>query len=328
MAKLKENPYYMSDEISNSALALINPEQGGSPMLFNAVSKGEMEKKEHLSLERGKLVHLFALQPDDFVVADITRPSPGIAAVIEKLAELSPIEGFCEKTLLDAARKSGFQPRWGDDAVLKSVNTPETKAYFEHLITPDEYVILTSQEKFVIESAIKSIKNHPYANYLIFGNEWDGIEGYNELPIKSYSATHDILIKGLLDRVAIIHDKKQIIIPDLKTTSKSVSNFKDSYEFWRYYRQHAFYGKLVRDFWKDLIDKGYEVYYKSVVVNITPTGLFETRVFDISVPWIIKGIEEYHSLLGRIAFHRKVGWEFAMEDWIEYEQTGKLQFTI
>lgn len=329
--KIKENPYYSSDKISNSKLSLINPEQGGSPALYRAVNAGEMEKKEHLSLERGKLVHLFLLQPDEFVVADVEKPSPAIQAVIDDLyLNSASLRKFNEQELLNAASRTGFQSRWGDEAKLKQLDTKQNKEYFNYLINQKEFVFLSSVEKQVTESALASIVKHPYANELILGNEWDGYEAYNEIPIEADCILTGLKIKGLLDRLMIDHRNRKIIIPDLKTTSKPVDMFADSYTRYRYYRQHAFYGHLVSSSkqFGDLVKKGYHIDYKSVTVNINQGGLFETRVFDIHPDFIEKGKYEYLDLLERIIFADQFGWEYPMEHWMHHTNTGKLEFTI
>jgi hypothetical protein len=329
--KITENPYYSSDRISNSKLSLINPEQGGSPALYRAVNAGEMEKKEHLSLERGKLVHLFLLEPAGFIVADVEKPSPAIQAVIDDMYRNGDSsKGFTESELLLAASRTGFQSRWGDEARLKQLDTKQNKEYFNFLIDSKEYLFLSSNDKKIVESALSSVSKHPYANLLINGNEWDGYECYNELAVESQCTVTGFGLKGLLDRVMIDHMNKKIIIPDLKTTSKAVDSFTLSYVNYRYYRQHAFYGYLIEtsDMFGELVKKGYRTEYKSVVVNINPNGLFETRVFDIHPDFIQMGRSEYTSLLERIGFAEVFGWEYPKEHWEQHTVTGRLEFTL
>lgn len=54
--------------------------------------------------------------------------------------------------------------------------------------------------------------------------------------------------KALLDGLVINHDSKKIIPFDLKTTSKGVFNFYDSYIHYGYYRQAAFYTTAVKEY--------------------------------------------------------------------------------
>lgn len=327
--KLIENPYYSLDSVSNSKLTLINPEQGGSPALYQAVNAGELEKKEHLSLERGKLVHLFALEPDSFKVADVDKPSDSIRKVIDDLYWNGDSKlGFSTKEILLAAERTGYQNRWGDEAKLKQLDTEANKKYYEFLCEQEEYVFLSSTDKHIIDESIQSIKAHPYAKTLIFSDEWDGYESYNELMIESVCPETGIKLKGLLDRLMIDHRNKTIIIPDLKTTSRAVDTFNGSYEMFRYYRQHAFYGYLVKLKHEELFDKGYHIEYKSVVVNVNPGTLFETRVFNIHPDYIERGRLEYIDLLSRIQFANQFGWEYPREHWLEHSNTGKLEYTI
>lgn len=313
--KIKENPYYGKPGVSNSSMKLINPEEGGSPKLYKAVLAGVMEKNQSLSLENGKLVHLFALQPDEFKVADVEKPTEGLVKVMDNLIKLgNPLVGFDKSELVAAARRVGYRSNWGIDAVLKELDTPVMKSYYEYLKLPEEFVIINSREKSIIDNSIQSIKQHQLANYFIFGNEWDGLEVYNEFEITAQDPISGLLVKGLIDKIAIHHDKKIIYVPDLKTTSKPVSNFEHSYRWYRYYRQHAVYIDLIKFHFKDLIDAGYTVIPKSVVVNIS-NGLFEVRVFSIDDSYIQFGRNEYQGLLHRIAFHDFHGWDYSLEEY-------------
>ena len=198
--KIKDNPYYKDTGESNSGISLINPDQGGSPELFIAVNKGEMEKKENLSLERGKLVHLFMLEPDEFKVADVERPSDGVCKVIDHLASVEDSE-FKDGHIIAAADSVGYRTNWGIDSRLKELKTSQTLKYFEYLKMPEEYVIINQVEKSIIESSIQSIKAHPYANYLIFANEWDGVESYNEEYLKYFDYETGLHLK---DRKSVV----------------------------------------------------------------------------------------------------------------------------
>lgn len=311
MAKLIEHPYYNSSEISNSKLAIINPEQGGSPKLWQMVNANMMEKKESLSLERGKLVHLFQLQPDEFKVADVTKPTPGVERVISHLAATR--QQFNAKNLVASARAVGYQNNYTPATLEKQLNTKDNEKYYEYLIESDQYIFISHIEKHVIDNALTSIKNHPFANHLMNSNEWDFDMVENEIDLYAMDKTGRFKLKGLLDRLLIKHHEKRIIIPDLKTTSKAVDQFPEYFRLYHYYRQFAFYNHLVRHNFADLIDKGYVIENYSVVTNISPGGLFETRVFMPNSDWLEFGDQEIKNLLERVAYHEDNGWDYPME---------------
>jgi ATP-dependent exoDNAse (exonuclease V) beta subunit len=61
--------------------------------------------------------------------------------------------------------------------------------------------------------------------------------------ITDLSDTYSFGLKGVLDRLIIDGDKGRII--DFKTTSKTISEFKDTVEYYNYWMQAAIYLELV-----------------------------------------------------------------------------------
>ena len=82
-SKISDAEYFSSsysNYISNSRLKYINPDQGGSPSLYN---KG-IENKSTNSLELGTAIHELFLQPESFKLGDsYNKPTAKLGMVIE-----------------------------------------------------------------------------------------------------------------------------------------------------------------------------------------------------------------------------------------------------
>jgi uncharacterized protein YaaR (DUF327 family) len=60
---------------------------------------------------------------------------------------------------------------------------------------------------------------------------------------------------------------KTVRINDLKTSSKSISDFPESIEYWRYWLQAAVYKKLAKEFLKDVIDDSWVIEFNFIVID-------------------------------------------------------------
>jgi hypothetical protein len=125
--------------------------------------------------------------------------------------------------------------------------------------------------------------------------------------------------KAKLDNIYIDLDNKIIYLNDLKTTAKPISLFKNTLEFYKYYRQIAFYKRaLIKQIKFNNLLVGHVDFsnYKIVcqIIAVETTGNFECQVFNVD-EYLPKGEEEIKSLLTRIKFHKDSNqWKRSMED--------------
>ena len=113
----------------------------------------------------------------------------------------------------------------------------------------------------------------------------------HQIPI--YFNYKGIECKALLDGILIDHHDKTIEPFDLKTTSKSVFDFTDSFLQYGYYRQCAFYEQaLLSDESpiKHLLDEGYKLL--DYIFIVTETNVKSTR------PAVIYKTTELDRLVG------------------------------
>jgi len=72
-------------------------------------------------------------------------------------------------------------------------------------------------------------------------------------------------LKGIVDNYVIDHTNKKVYVTDLKTTGKTLKEFHDSVEYYKYWMQAAVYERLVRANRKDIQD--YEFIFHFVVID-------------------------------------------------------------
>jgi hypothetical protein len=74
-------------------------------------------------------------------------------------------------------------------------------------------------------------------------------------------------LKGVVDNIKINFDEKIIYINDLKTTGKTITDFKETIEFFNYWAQAAIYERLVRYKFSDLITEEWKVVFNFIVID-------------------------------------------------------------
>ena len=92
---------------------------------------------------------------------------------------------------------------------------------------------------------------------------------YNELPI-SISAEVTGLpfgFKGILDNVVVDVKNKLVRINDFKTTGKSLVDFHESIEFWKYWLQAAMYKMLIKHFLKSVLTDEWTIEFRFIVFD-------------------------------------------------------------
>ena len=136
-----ENPVY-----SNSGGSKLNPEEGGSPKKFFTFLGDNEEKKEKLSLSRGKLVHTYIESPDDFIVADVDAPSEMMMSLVEA-GFRGESEGydFYESALLPWEAGEAYKAM-KHDTVINKIKT-EAGAYIEFIRKSEGKHVLPKKEK-------------------------------------------------------------------------------------------------------------------------------------------------------------------------------------
>ena len=105
----------------------------------------------------------------------------------------------------------------------------------------------------------------------------DPIETFSEKYLKSDLINLDFGLHGYVDYYKVDSEKKEVTICDLKTTGKTISNFRETVDFYNYWLQAAIYMKLVYDTLGDDADQ-YDLKFKFVVIDTYN----QVYVFDVS----------------------------------------------
>lgn len=321
---LEKNLYYSVEAISNSSLSNINPLQGGHPKKYKLFISGKSEKKNTLSLDRGKLLHKWVENSDAFDVSEIELPSDmGIIWIKEvirleeenKITTEKELDVVFDKLVLIAKKNTGVYVTTTKEFTILEKFKKDFLEYYTFLKYPSDKIAITKTTKNILFNCYQSLYTHPIANELLF-KQLEDVNIFNELAI--YFKIEGKNCKSLLDRVVIDNYNKKIKIIDLKTTSKAIGNYPGEFAYYRTYRQLAFYGKAIIELLKQLEYKDIEEYEISYhIVAVETMGQFTTQVFDIDIEWINKGIQEYLELIKLVQWHTQTdNWELTQNEYL------------
>ena len=260
-----------------------------SPTLFykDYILK-EREIKTDRHLVEGKLVHCLLFEPDNFdkkfnLVPGKT-PSDNVRKVLKDMSlhtDAETLESCEDFIILDSLKALNlYQSLKTDEQRLAKIRVSDYEPYWKFLsnthmdvVDQDTYSKCTDYVNFLENNeSVKSIINETSSDF-----DLDPITIHVEKYLESDLSEYEFGLHGYIDFLKIDSDKKIATICDLKTTSKSIVDFKDTVDFYNYWLQAAIYSKLVYDFLGDDRDE-YTIEFKFIVID----QYKQVYVFDVT----------------------------------------------
>ena len=162
------------------------------------------------------------------------------------------------------------------------------------------------------------LKEHKVASGLLF-NEEHGMFGntdklfiQNEFQI-NWDHPDGVPCKSLLDRLVIDHENKEVTLIDLKTTSH-LSDFKESFKEFKYYRQLSFYWMAIKWYFVNELQKDISEYdLNTYIVAINTGKITEVKVFKIMPRHLDDGLDEIGNIMAILSWHwENDKWDYPM----------------
>lgn len=316
LGKITDDEYFSekySDYISNSRLKLINPDQGGSPEQYFAGFEGNKIYSE--SLVNGSATHELVLQPEYFeLVETVDRPigKIGFISDIVYKKDIMPTDD----EIIAAATEVDYYKGQLTTARLKDVRETlrkyiEARSEFEDKYTGDkELIYLSSSSRDKVKTCVTHLLEDQEVDALLHPLGWfSPIKSENEqailcdLNVEIEGEKPFILkLKAKLDNYTLDIDNNKIVINDIKTHGRKISEFADAVQNWRYMREMAVYAtliSLVADKYYHMVNPKIEANF--LVVSTIPDYL--TRVYRLRRQEFQEGIDEFKRLLKMVAYY-------------------------
>lgn len=313
--------------LSNSRLRWINPDEGGSPELFQNPPRLILG-----ALNLGTFIHTSVLTPDEYYLAPkINKPSAKLGLVLDEIERLLKskklkFDSF-DELVRTAALNVDYYSKTIDSKIdgIKSAWTQyATKIEQLKPFAEGKPILVLSDNDFdIATNCVNSLKNNPAIMSKLYPTDvfGDPIESYCEDALfMDYIVTYQgkqcaiLRFKLKIDNWTIDEDNKVVTVNDLKTTGHAVDSFIEpggSFERLHYYRQLAVYSDILMNYLLKTrgVSKtfGWTVNHNILAVETVMSNY--SKCFVINDNYIHKGLEEANELLKRVAACEIFGYD-------------------
>ena len=138
-----------------------------------------------------------------------------------------------------------------DEKRMDKVLTSKSLQYFDYLKRSADKDVVDQETFDRCEEAVSILREHKEVIELLKLNHVMNCgelshEVYNEKLLACSLPEYPFGLKGIVDNYVIDHVEEVVYITDLKTTGKTLREFKDSVEYYKYWMQAAIYLRLVQ----------------------------------------------------------------------------------
>lgn len=250
-----------------------------SPSLFyrHYVLQQREEKLDSYLID-GKVIHCLLLDDGSFdkhfILMPSTLPTDNTRLIADKVYDTvkeAPglFQNYTVEILAILKEINLHQSLKTDQQRLDKIITDESKSYFEFLKVKGSKNLLDSETMQRCNEAVTAVRDNPACCNLLglIKHEMENIDTFNEVHMQCELPGLPFGIHGHIDNIKVDYDTKKIYVNDLKTTGKTISDFKETVEYYNYWAQIGIYDRLVRDSFKDLLTDEWEIITNFVVVD-------------------------------------------------------------
>ncbi len=288
-----------------------------SPALFyNHYVLNQREDSTDPHLVGGRVLHCLLFEPDNyddyFISLPGKLPSDNPRKIIDNIFRTHLgyennsllLEDYSQDILTQLLTANLYQSLKTDQQRLEKILTEENKEYFEFLKNSLDKSIVDEPTLNGCKAQVAILKSNKDIRALLQldkSEEDTHIETYNELHIR---VDHDKLpfgFHGILDNVVVDNEAKMIFINDLKTTGKSIQDFPEAVEYYKYWIQAVIYTILASD--KFLKDKPDAAEWKVQVTFIVIDKYNLVYPFQVSAETMSQWKSDFKNVLQIAKWH-------------------------
>lgn len=327
LQKIDDSVYFSKEfngYISNSRLSLLNPEQDNDPKaFFEGLSK---HNKYSDALVFGSAVHELVLQPDLFELSyTVNRPTAKLGFMADDLYELYLNDLIDSESVVEASNRIGYyKDKMNPDRIKYVIDSctsywEDRDQYERHEKKSDKTTIyLDSKSRERVLSCVNAVENNKAMQGILHP------KGLLSAPISEneQAILMDVLIsvpkydpfifkiKAKLDNYVVDTETNSIVVNDLKTIGKVVSEFNNNFMKFHYHRELALYSWLM-----SLIARKYynmpncRVMSNCLVVSTIPN--YYTKIYTLNKSDFTRGWNEFKFLLRLAAQYYCMGYRFS-----------------
>ncbi len=310
-SKILEDIFYSGEfYMSYSSLSrlLFSPKSFYNYYILNK----KEESNDSLYIE-GRVLHCLMLNPEEFdnkfVLAKELKLSANDKIIINRLYSLLiekdlsldlKLIDLKDEILSILKELKLHQSLKTDEKRIDTIINDSNEDYFNFLKTRTGKTIVDNAiyEKCVGMS--EALKNNEEVCNLLGINELGKCDIFNEIELKIKLDDFNFGLKGIIDNIKVDSEAKTVYINDIKTTSKTIADFKDSVNLYNYWLQAAIYYRIVRNIIHpvDTKDQWDYIFTFIVIDKYSQIYCFEVSE-DTMTDWLI----DLQVKLGEASYH-------------------------
>lgn len=297
--------------ISNSRLGLLNPRQGGSPESFFTGFKDEGFIS---SLVIGSAVHELVLQNESFELAPaLGKPTAKMGAMADELYPVWLKHPIRTSDITEASNKINYYKGKLTPDRIKQVNEqciPYWKARKQLVSNSNkELIYLDDKSRDTVYNCVEALINNPQVQELLHPSGLiDAPISLNEnallLDVQAEcpnGKTFIMHLKAKLDNFTIDLESDTVVVNDVKTIGKVVSEIDSNISKYHYSRELAMYLFLLRLY----VIKEYGIENPTMKANylvVSTVPQYYTKVRAMTKKECYAGLHEFRTLLRYAAY--------------------------
>lgn len=316
LTKISDEIYFSEaykNYVSNSRLGLINPRQDGTPDKFFTGFTSFYSP----SLILGSAIHELTLQPESFELAeDLGKPTAKLGLLADELYPSYIHHPITKEDIINASNKVDYyKNKITQELVSKILEacTPYWKARQEReldLSQDKEIIYLDTKSLEITKSCVNALKSNSQVQKLLHpeGIIQNPISENEQAILLDVEATCPngkqfiLHLKSKLDNYTIDLETNTIVVNDVKTIGKIVSEIDSNIKRFHYSREFAMYIYLLKMCAEKFYDmKNPRIQANYLVVSTVPN--FYTKVRPVTYTEICEGFHEFKTLLKYVAYN-------------------------
>lgn len=314
LVKISDAEYFSpkyGEYISNSRLGLLNPRQGGSPESFFTGFKDEGFIS---SLVIGSAVHELVLQNESFELAPaLGKPTAKMGAMADELYPVWLKHPIRTTDITEASNKINYYKGKLTPDRIKQVNEqciPYWKARKKLVSNSNkELIYLDDKSRDTVYNCVEALTNNPQVQELLHPSGLiDAPISLNEnallLDVQAEcpnGKTFIMHLKAKLDNFTIDLESDTVVVNDVKTIGKVVSEIDSNISKYHYSRELAMYLFLLRLY----VIKEYGIENPTMKANylvVSTVPQYYTKVRAMTKKECYAGLHEFRTLLRYAAY--------------------------
>lgn len=284
-----------------------------SPVMFyNHYVLNQREDGTDAHLVGGRVLHCLLFEPDKYDEHFVTMPgkfpTDSQRKIIDNIFKYHLTVGnntlnlsdYSQDILTQLLTANLYQTLKTDQQRLDKILTSENTEYFEFLKLSLDKTTVDQPTLDGCKVSVEVLKNNSDVRALLQLDrdvEDKSIEAYNELFVKAEADNLPFGFHGVLDNVVVDHNSKTIFINDLKTLGKSIQDFPDSVEYYRYWIQAIIYVLLAKE--KFSITDDWNVQVTFIVID----KYNQVYPYQVSSETLAKWSESFEEIVQKIKWH-------------------------